>query len=421
MKGFRQTDRAMAWLTAATMVLNLAMVGYHRVMSEGLGLAYGDLAVVVGILGLLVAVVNGVTTWATRMLALDAGRSGPRDVVARLVSWTPRLLGVLGLATAAVYAAGRWIGDWLRLSDPALYDLAVLAFLAMLVGAILRGATQALRRYDVLGWSLLAEGAGRLGLGALLLGAGGDATAGLWAWILGAVAGAVACVPALWSGPTAAASAPLPARDGDRRGLVLDTACLALFGLLGYLDLFVVKNTQSAETAALYARAGIVARCFLLVPVAFTPLVLGETAAARVAGLDPRPILRRALAVNAVLVLGGLAVVAIIPGFAVLLFCGPGPFEPAVALVPWLSAAMVPLGFLMLPLYQMLVTRRRAALAIAAGAALSYGASLAVFHETVGEVVGCLAVVGSLGAVVATVVAFRQATSAPPATMQASN
>ena len=92
----------MAWLTAATLLLNLAMVGFHRVMSEGLGLAYGDLAVVVGILGLLVAVVNGVGTWATRMLSFDAVHSGSRGVLARLASWAPRLLVLLALAGAAV-------------------------------------------------------------------------------------------------------------------------------------------------------------------------------------------------------------------------------------------------------------------------------------------------------------------------------
>jgi len=410
----------MAWLTAATLALNLAMVGFHRVMSEGLGLAYGDLAVVVGILGLLVAVVNGVGTWATRMLAFDAGHSGSRGVLARLASWAPRLLVLLALAGAAVFVAGRWIGDWLRLSDPALYDLAVLAFLAMLVGGVLRGATQALRRYDVLGWSLVAEGVGRLGLGFALLALGGDARSGLWAWVAGAVAGALACLPAFASGPAEGAPVPLPARDGNRAGLVLDTACLALFGLLGYLDLFVVKNTLSADAAALYARAGIVARCFLLVPVAFTPLVLGETAAARLAGRDPRPILRRAMAVNAVIVLAGLAAVSIVPGFAVLAFCGPGPFEPAVALAPWLSAAMVPLGLLMLPLYQMLVTRRRAALGIAIGAALSYGAALAIFHDTVEQIVVCLAATGGAWAIVASVVAFRRTTPGPTAATQAS-
>ena len=201
---------------------------------------------------------------------------------------------------------------------------------------------------------------------------------------------------------------------------MLDTACLALFGLLCYLDLFVAKNTQSADAAALYARAGIVARCFLLVPVAFTPLVLGETAAACVAGLDPRPILRRAMTVNAAIMLAGIVAVSIVPGFAVRAFCGPGPFEPAVALAPWLSAAMIPLGSLLLPLYQMLVTRRRAALGIAFGAALSYGAALAIFHDTVEQIVGCLAATGGVWAVVATVVAFRRTTPDSTAATQAS-
>lgn len=360
----RKLGAASAWMFASTMVLNLAMVVYHRSMSSRLGNAYADLSALTA-LGNVLSVINvGVGTWLAKVFATDDSHGGPGAAKARLRALAGPFIGVVCGVSLLLLPLAPMIGAYLH-TPAGVFGWVLAGFAGGMVAVLLRSAVQGMHRFGWLGSSLALDGVSRVGIAGGLVSAGwgvnGALASQFFAQTLGsAIAWAgIAKVPATHTQGT-----PQKPRLLD---MGLDTAALALFSLLCFLDVMVVKHAQGDEVAALYSRAALVAKSFLYLAAALNIVLLPAVASARAAGKDARPILGRLLAAALGLDLLGLAGVWYLTGWVIQLLCGPDPaFQALIPLVRDLSLAVIPVALLQMVVIYHLAMGSRLPLALLA-------------------------------------------------------
>jgi O-antigen/teichoic acid export membrane protein len=343
-----------ALMLAATMVLNLSMVLYHREMSRRLGVGYGDLAAVTGVVNVSAIILAGLATWLTRQLAHQAALGGEAAALGRLAKLAPSLLLGGAAYVASLWAAGAWLGPWLRLasSDYILWACAVAA--GGIVTVVSRSLLQAAHRFRALAVSFALEGLGRVGLGVLFAASMG---------VSGALAGtavtgfaiAVCALPMLWTARRRRLSMDLaPEASHGWQGLLRDSLALALFSLICFLDIFVVKNALGGvddAAVAFHSRAALAAKSFLYISTAVNLVALPHISAAFARGQDARPLLGRFLGAMALVQALGLAAFWLTTPWALSLLLGPIPELPQLVPITRVFAlAVVPLALLQLVL-----------------------------------------------------------------------
>jgi O-antigen/teichoic acid export membrane protein len=334
---------------ASTMVLNLAMVLYHRLMSSRLGDAYGQLSALTA-LGNVFAVLNvGAGAWLVKVFATDDAHGGSGAVAARLRRLSLPFLGVVTGIALVLLPLAPWVSEYLH-TPVGVYAWVLAGFVGGMLATLLRSAVQGLHRFNWLGSSIAVDGVSRVGIAAGLVQMGWGVNGAMASQVFAQSIGSALAWAGLRGGPSEGhteSTQVLRARD-----MALDTIALGLFSLFCYIDVMVLKHYLDDSHAALYSRAALVAKSFLYLAAALNIVLLPAVASARAAGRDPRPILARLLGAALGLDLLGLAGLWLLTGWAIRLLCGPDPaFQSLIPLVRTLSLAMIPMGLFQMVLF----------------------------------------------------------------------
>ena len=336
-----------AGLAAATLANNAIQLVFTVVFTRLLGATdYGTLAALVSAFLILLVVGQSVQMAAAREAALDS-LGHPELLRATLHAWTRKLL----IAFVAVVAASAVLREPLAALigvDDVPWAAAAIpptGVLWMLL-CLQRGALQGLREYRPVGVSIVGEGFMRLLFALVLVGAGMGVTGALLGTPLSFV------VVGLWLerelhrrvGPVGTDHGPLRTlRSLIGNGWV---PILALFMLasLQNIDVILAKHQLTGDEAGSYAAAAVAAKAVVWVAIGIGLHLLPEATRRAAAGLDPRRVLLRALAMAAVVAAPALLLFAVAPELLMRLAFGPDLTQAADALLV-LGAAMTLLAF----------------------------------------------------------------------------
>ena len=229
MSGARRLGAASLWMFVSTMVLNLAMVLYHRSMSSRLGDAYGQLSALTA-LGNVLAVLNvGAGTWLVRVFATDDAQGGPGAAKTRLRKLTLPFLGVVLGLTILLLPMAPWISSYLH-TPVHIYVWVLVGFVGGMLATLLRSAIQGLHRFGWLGSSLAADGVSRVGFASVLVQQGWGVNGALASQVLAQAVGSALAWLGVRGGPAeghTASTQELRATD-----MALDTVTLGMFSSL---------------------------------------------------------------------------------------------------------------------------------------------------------------------------------------------
>src|SRR3954452_21157668 len=331
-----------AGLAAATLGNNAIQLLFTVVFPRLLGATgYGTLAALISAFLILLVAGQSVQVAAAREAALD--RLGhPETVRATLRAWTHRLLLALVAVIAVSVLLRAQIAAAIGVDESPWGAAAILptGVLWMLI-SLQRGALQGLREYAPVGASILLEGAGRL-VCALVL----------FAFGLG-VTGAMLGTPLAFALVAIGLEVVLHRRVGpivdtgpavrSLRGLIGDgwvpIVGLLLLAALQNMDVIVAKHQRLDEAAGSYAAAAVAAKSVVWVAIGIGLHLLPEATRRSAAGLDPRPVLLRALAILVAIAAPALLIFAAAPKLLLRLAFGPDLTLASGALI-FLGAAM---------------------------------------------------------------------------------
>jgi O-antigen/teichoic acid export membrane protein len=212
------------------------------------------------------------------------------------------LAGLLGVEEAwAAAALAPTLGLWLLVS-------------------VQRGALQGLGAHRQVGWSILAEGTGRLAVAAVLVLAGAGVTGAFVAaplsllLVVAGLAVALARLDAPGAGTAFRRAAGAPRLRELLDAARLPVVALTLLALLSNLDVILARHAVDGPDAGSYAAAALAAKTLVWVAIGVGLYLLPEATRLSAAGHDPRAALQRALAVVATLCAPLLAVFMLVPG-----------------------------------------------------------------------------------------------------------
>jgi O-antigen/teichoic acid export membrane protein len=331
-----------AGLAAATLVNNAIQLLFTVVFTRLLGATgYGTLAALVSAFLILLVAGQSLQVAAAREAAMD--RLGhPEMVRATLRRWTHRLLVALVALTAASILLRAEIAAAIGVDEAPWGAAAILpsGVLWMLL-SLQRGALQGLRAYGAVGTSIVLEGLGRL-VGALVLFSAGLGVTGA---MLGTPLAFLVVIVALELvlhrriGPIRDTGAPVRSLRSLLGDGWVPIVGLFLLAALQNIDVIVAKHELSAAAAGSYAAAAVAAKSVVWVAIGIGLHLLPEATRRASAGLDPRPVLLRALAILVAIATPALLIFAAAPELLLRLAFGPELTLAADALV-LLGAAM---------------------------------------------------------------------------------
>ena len=263
-------------------------------------------------------------------------------VRATLRAWTHRLLWALLAVSAASALFRTQIAAAIGVDEAPWGAAAILptGVLWMLI-SLQRGALQGLRAYAPVGASIVLEGVGRLLCALLLFAVGLGVTGAMLGTPLAFAVVAIGLEVVLHRrvGPIGDTGAPVR----SLRGLLGDgwVPILGLFLLaaLQNMDVIVAKHQLSSDAAGSYAAAAVAAKSVVWVAIGIGLHLLPEATRRSAAGLDPRPVLMRALAILVAIAAPALLIFAVAPELLLRLAFGPDLTLAADALI-YLGAAM---------------------------------------------------------------------------------
>src|SRR4051794_33963507 len=368
-------------MAAATMANNALAVLFTVIFARLLGAEdYGSLAAIISTFVILMVPGSALQVAVAREVAL--GRLGTGgSVAATLNVWRRRLLA-LGFAVCVVAALLRDpIADLISVPESwaaaATAPTAVL-WLWMCMG---RGALQGVHAYKPVAWSLVLEAGARLLFGAILVAFGMGVTGAY----LGTPLSYVAIAFGLWWISHKRFGGR--ARDVEARRMIdlvsgawSAVAALFLIAVLQNVDVIMVKRQIGGDEAGAYAAAAVAAKAVVWVAIGIGMYLLPEATRAARHGLDPRPVLMRALGVVGVVAVPMLLVYLLIPGTVLKIAFGPDTVVAADALFV-LGCAMTLLAVGYLAVQYMLALGRVAflpALALVAFAEIALLGSLGI-------------------------------------------
>jgi hypothetical protein len=358
-------------------------------MSRRLGDGYADLAALTGLINVAAAVANGAGTWLTRVFAHDAALHGEGPAVARLWRLLPRLGGALLALLALLAVLGPWIVGYLRLSSGQAYGWACATVATGLSMMAIRAMLQGLHRFKVLAASYLVEAAARPLLPAYLASVAGLAGA-LAGTALVPLLAFVCAVPLLWQHRRAVT---VETEAESVAGPMRDTAAMALFSLVCFLDLFLFKHAYGADEGlvAMYSRAAVMGKSFLYLGSAVTLVALPALGKAKARREDLWPLLLRFMGALVAMQAAGLALLWAFTIPLLKLLVGDLPSLPQVApLARWFALAAAPLALFQLTMLYALVTHARGMVTVMAVVTLAFVAALTWLADGPYGYVACL-------------------------------
>lgn len=365
-----------AGLAAATLGANAIQLVFTVAFTRILGPTdYASLAVLVSAFLILLVAGSAVQVATARETALGSLGDGPR-LAGTLEDWARRVVLALAVVTALSIAARAPIARVVGVPDQEWGAAAILPIGVLWLGLCLqRGVLQGLHAYAPVGKSLVGESVGRLLFSLLLVALGGGVTGAY----LGQALAFVAVAGWLWAvlrrrlGRSAEHERHRLSRllAGNWRPLT----ALGLLGALQNIDVIVVKHQLGSPRAGSYAAAAVAAKTFVWVALGIGLHLLPEATRRAAAGLDPRPVLVRALQIAAVVAVPALAVFALAPELVLRLAFGEEYTNAAGALVV-LGAAMALLAVSYLTVQYLIALGRRGFLWVLGGVAAAEPAVL---------------------------------------------
>jgi glycosyltransferase involved in cell wall biosynthesis/O-antigen/teichoic acid export membrane protein len=353
-------------MAAATMANNALAVIFTVLFARVLGAEdYGSLAALVSAMLILAVPGSAVQVAVAREIAL-----GRLDPAATLAVWRKRLLLAVAVAALVAGLLREPIAGLISVPEQWGAALTLPAGVLWVWLCVERGALQGVHAYKPVAWSLVFEGTGRLGFGLIAVAAGLGVTGAYLGTPLSFLATALGL---WWVGRTHLARA---AGAGLRRlwDLVGDAwpavAALFLLAVLQNVDVIMVKRQIGGDEAGAYAAAAVAAKAVVWIAIGIGLYLLPEATKAARHGLDPRPVLARALAVVGAVAVPMLIVYALIPGTLLKLAFGPDTVVAADALFV-LGLAMTLLAISYLSVQYMLALGRVAFLPALAAVALA--------------------------------------------------
>ncbi len=295
---------------------------------------YGALAALVSAFLILLVGGQSLQAAAAREVALE--RLGDADELAQTVrGWTRSLLLTLGgLVVLGLVIRGplsELIGTpehpWAAAAIP------VTGVMWLLV-SLQRGILQGLHAFRPIGVSIVGEAFARLVLGLSLA---------LVAGVSGAFAATALCFAVVafflhrsiadrLGDPTAATAPAHRLRDLIGNSWV-PIGGLVLLAVLQNVDVIIARHQLGDDRAGSYAVAAVAAKAVVWVAIGVGLQLLPQATARAAAGLDPRPVLWRALAVLAVVATPALLIFALVPELLLRTTFGPDTVDAAPALL----------------------------------------------------------------------------------------
>ena len=303
-----------AGLAAAQLAANGIAVIFTAVFARVLGSAdYGVLAAALSTF--LIFSVPGSALQVATARAVATRTLGARgELNATMRRWTVRLVLVTVALALAGAALRKPLAGAMGIDAYAAAAATVPTVSLWLLLCVQRGVLVGLGQFRPVGVSIVAEAAGRLVIGLVLVAAGlGAAGAYLGTPVAMAMCAAVlAVLVARRAGPGAHGVVPARLREFGRRALAPAVA-LALIAVLQNVDVIVIRHQVGDDAAGAYAAAAVAAKIVVWTAVGVGLYVIPGAAARAVEGHDPRPVLLRALGVVALVAAPALALMLLAP------------------------------------------------------------------------------------------------------------
>jgi O-antigen/teichoic acid export membrane protein len=209
---------------------------------------------------------------------------------------------------------------------------------------IQRGVLVGLGEFRPVGVSIVAEAAGRLVIGLLLVAAGlGVAGAYVGTPLAMALTSAVLAVLVVRrAGPGTAGAVAARFRVFGRKA-VWPLVALALIAVLQNIDVIVVRHQFDDDIAGAYSAAAVAAKIVVWTAVGVGLYVIPGAAARAVEGHDPRPVLLRAFGIVALVAAPALALMLLVPETIMRIGFG-AEYEAGADALPLLGLAMTTLA-----------------------------------------------------------------------------
>lgn len=398
---FRQSG----WMVAATTFGGLLMWAVHKVATGCLSEAdYGTLGMYLRALNLMMIPACGLQAVFAQQaaIALDPeSRSRLSMLVRESVLWTFLLWGAAALG---VWFFHTQIEGLFKISGTFL-ALAVLVGLLILLRPIGVGILQGEQNFCWVGWSQILDGAGRLGVIALVLFLFKGGASGA---LLGVLSGLLLCIAVcIWK------TRPVWSVKGSRVDLwdwVIRLAPLTLgAGIPLFMvsaDTLVVKAAFDAEEVNLYAAAGIVTQAMIFFTLPVTAVMFPKVARSS-AQSEKSSVLLMALGTTGMLSAAVVAGTFLMPELPLRVMFSANYLEAA-ALLPWFALAMFPLTMSTVLINNLLARGLYAAVPWLWCVAALYLGTLVMKHESFEQVILVIGIYNALLLGVAIFFSFRR-------------
>lgn len=398
---FRQSG----WMVAATTFGGLLMWAVHKVATGCLSEAdYGTLGMYLRALNLMMIPACGLQAVFAQQaaIALDPeSRSRLSMLVRESVLWTFLLWGAAALG---VWFFHTQIEGLFKISGTFL-ALAVLVGLLILLRPIGVGILQGEQNFCWVGWSQILDGAGRLGVIALVLFLFKGGASGA---LLGVLSGLLLCIGVcIWK------TRPVWSVKRARVDLwdwVIRLAPLTLgAGIPLFMvsaDTLVVKAAFDAEEVNLYAAAGIVTQAMIFFTLPVTAVMFPKVARSS-AQSEKSSVLLMALGTTGMLSAAVVAGTFLMPELPLRVMFSANYLEAA-ALLPWFALAMFPLTMSTVLINNLLARGLYAAVPWLWCVAALYLGTLVMKHESFEQVILVIGIYNALLLGVAIFFSFRR-------------
>ena len=396
---FRQSG----WMVLATTLGGLLMWAVHKVATACLSESdYGTLGMFLRALNLMMIPACGLQAVFAQQTAIAfdlQARSRLSTLVRQAVLWT-------FLLWAAV-AVGVWffhvqIEELFKLSG-AFLALAVLVGLLVLLRPIGVGILQGEQNFFWVGWSQILDGAGRLGVIALVLYLFKTTASGA---LLGVLAGLFLCiVVCIWK------THPVWRPAGSSvefwlwvKKLIPLTLGAGIPLFMVSADTLVVKAAFGADEINLYAAAGIVTQAMIFFTLPVTAVMFPKVARSA-AQSEKTSVLLMALGTTGLLSAAGVVGVFLMPELPLRVMFSAN-YVAAATLLPWFALAMFPLTMSTVLINNLLARGLYRSVPWFWGVAILYLVTLLLRHESFGEVIAVIGIYNALLLVVAIFFSF---------------
>lgn len=349
-----------AGLAAATLAGNAIQLVFTIAFTRLLGVTdYGSLAVLVSAFLILLVAGSAVQVAAARDTALGVLGTGTR-LSGTLSDWIRRIV-VLFVAVSLLSLLLRDpLSRLIGVPEHAWAAAGVLPTgVVWLWLCLQRGVLQGLHAYAPVARSLIIEAFGRLACSLALVAAGAGVT-GAW---YGLALALMATSGWVWITTRRILGPPAPEHEGHALTRLFAVnwrpmlALLAL-GALQSIDVIVVKHQLGSPRAGSYAAASVAAKTFVWVAIGVGLHLLPEATRRAAAGLDPRPVLMRALQITALIAAPVLIAFAALPHLILRVAFG-ADYENAASALVVLGGAMTLLAVTYLTTQYLIALGRR--------------------------------------------------------------